>query len=38
MWWFEYPWPMGSGTIRSCSLVGVGMTLLEEVYHCVGGF
>ena len=30
-------WPIGSGTIRRCSLVGVGMTLLEEVCHCGGG-
>ena len=22
MWWFEYAWPMGSGSIRSCDLVG----------------
>ena len=34
MWWFEYAWPMGSGTIRKCSIVGVGLGLLEEVSHC----
>ena len=22
VWWFEYAWPMGSGTIRRCGLVG----------------
>jgi hypothetical protein len=27
----------GSGTIRRCDLVGVGVALLEEVCHCVGG-
>ena len=26
----------GSGTIRKCDLVGVGVALLEEVCHCVG--
>jgi hypothetical protein len=25
---------MGSGTIRRCGLVGVGVVLLEEVHHC----
>ena len=25
---------MGSGTIRKCSIVGVGLGLLEEVSHC----
>jgi hypothetical protein len=29
--------PMGSGTIRRYDLVGVGVVLLEEVSHCVGG-
>jgi len=29
---------MESGTIRRCVLMGVGVTLLEEVYHCGGGF
>ena len=24
----------GSGTIKRCGLVGVGVTLLEEVCHC----
>ena len=28
----------GSGTIRKCDLVGVGMTLLEEVCYCGVGF
>ena len=28
---------LGSGTIRRCGFVGLGMTLLEEVYHCGGG-
>jgi hypothetical protein len=30
LWWFEYAWPMGSGTLRRCGLVGVGLALLEE--------
>ena len=25
---------IGSGTIRRCGFVGVGMALLEEVRHC----
>lgn len=29
-------WPTGSGTIRRHGLVGVGMALLEKVYHCGG--
>lgn len=28
----------GSCTIRRCALVGIGMTLLEEVCHCGVGF
>jgi hypothetical protein len=28
----------GSGTIRRCGLLGVGVALLEEVCHCRGGF
>jgi hypothetical protein len=28
----------GSGTIRRCGLVGVGVALLEEVYHCEVSF
>jgi hypothetical protein len=36
VWWFEHAWPNGSGTIRRYGFVGVGMTLLEEVYHCRG--
>jgi hypothetical protein len=27
-------WPIGSGTIRRCGLVGVGVTLFDEVCHC----
>lgn len=27
MWWFESAWPMGSGTIRSCGLVGGSVSL-----------
>ena len=27
----------GSGSIRSCGFVGVGVTLLEEVCHCGDG-
>ena len=27
---------MESGTIRRCGLVGIGVALLEEMYHCVG--
>lgn len=28
---------IGSGIIRRCGFVGVGMALLEEVYHCSDG-
>jgi hypothetical protein len=28
----------GSGTVRRCGFVRVGMILLEEVCHCGGGF
>ena len=28
---------IGSGTIRRCGFVGVGMALLEEVCDCEGG-
>jgi hypothetical protein len=28
---------VGSGTVRSCDLVGVGVASLEEVCHCGGG-
>ena len=35
---YSNAWPMGNGTIRRCSLVGVGGALLEEVYHCGLGF
>jgi hypothetical protein len=27
----------GSGNIKRCELVGVGVALLEEVCHCAGG-
>jgi hypothetical protein len=37
VWWFEYGWPVGSGTIRRCGLIGGGVALLEEVFHYVGG-
>jgi hypothetical protein len=26
-------WPIGSATIRKCSIFRVGVALLEEVYH-----
>ena len=25
------------GTVRRCGLAGIGVALLEEVYHCWGG-
>jgi len=28
----------GSATISRCGIVGVGVALLDEVYHCGGGF
>ena len=31
--WFEYAWPIESGTIRRCGLTEVGAALLEEVFH-----
>jgi hypothetical protein len=31
-------WPTGSGTIRRCGLVGVGVALLEEEHLYGGGF
>ena len=31
-------WPIKSGSIRRCGLVGVGVVLLEEGCHCGGGF
>ena len=37
MWWFEYAWPMGNGTIRRCGLVGGGVALLEEIHYCGDG-
>lgn len=30
-------WPIGSSTIRRYCVVGVGVTLLEEMCHCGGG-
>ena len=30
-------WSMGSGTSRRCGLAHMGVALLEEVCHCVGG-
>ena len=36
---FECTWPhklIGSGTIMRCGFVGVGMILLEKVFHCQG--
>ena len=36
LWWFEYAWPMGSGIIRRCGLVEIGVALLEEVCYHVG--
>jgi hypothetical protein len=27
-------WPIGSGIIRRGDLVGIGMALLEEAFHC----
>jgi hypothetical protein len=35
LWWFEYAWPMGHGTVRRCGLVRIGAALEEEC-HCVG--
>jgi hypothetical protein len=31
-------WPIGSGNIRRCPLVGVGGRLFEELRHCGVGF
>jgi hypothetical protein len=36
LWCFEYAWPKGSGIIRRCGLVGIGVALIEEVCHCAG--
>ena len=30
--------PEGSGTIKMCGLVEVGVDFLEEVYHCGAAF
>jgi hypothetical protein len=30
-------WPMGSGSIKRCGLVGVGVALLGELCHYGGG-
>jgi hypothetical protein len=27
MWWFEYTWPIESGTVRRCVLVGGSVSL-----------
>ena len=32
-----YMLSLGSGTIRGCGLVGIGVALLEKVFHVVGG-
>jgi hypothetical protein len=37
LWWFEDAWPMESGAVRRCGLVGIGVALLEVLCHCVGG-
>ena len=29
---------VGSGSTRKCSFVGIGVALLEKVFHCRGGF
>jgi len=36
VWWFEYAWPAGSGTIRRYGFVGLGVVLLKEVCHYIG--
>ena len=33
LWWFEYAWPLGSGTIKRYGLAGIGAALLKEVCH-----
>lgn len=30
-------WPIVGGTVRRCSLAGVGVAFLEEVCHCGDG-
>ena len=30
LWWFEYAWPMGSGTIRRCGLWTEYLNLLAS--------
>ena len=30
-------WPIGSGTIRRCGLMGISVVLLEEVCQCGDG-
>ena len=39
LWWFVYAWPMGSGTIKRCGLVGgsaslwgVGLSAMLKLY------
>ena len=29
LWWFEYAWPIGSGTVRRCDLVGGSVSLWD---------
>lgn len=37
LWWFQYAWPIVGRIIRQCGLVGMGVTLLEEVCClCIG--
>ena len=37
VWWLEKKMaPKGSGTIKRCSFVEVGMALLEVMCHCGG--
>lgn len=35
LWWFEYTWPMASGTIRRHGIIGGGM---QKVCHCTVDF
>jgi hypothetical protein len=30
LWWFDYDWSMGIGTIRRCGLVGGSVTLCRR--------
>jgi hypothetical protein len=29
VWWFEYAWPIGSGTVRRCGLVGGSVSVWD---------